>query len=271
MKNKLIMYSACLLAILIASQSAYSLSQQPSLQSLSESIHALNITRNKSLTSLSELDSVKNKSLHNEYSIFVEYLSFRIKKYCSQLSEFYGVNSISNLPCPNNMTYSQSLDKNSYITSDEKIQSLDDELMSAMGDFDEMLLEEHEKIAQISQKKTNSNDSASSEQNAAGGSNAYKQSEKEADSDSDKKNDDDKTSKNQTTQAKRQSEKNSNKNSSSKGKQSGGSKNYKKRTIDKADDDIVARQLKEAAENETDPELKKKLWAEYEKYKNNKI
>jgi hypothetical protein len=33
------------------------------------------------------------------------------------------------------------------------------------------------------------------------------------------------------------------------------------------DDDIVARQLREAAENETDPELKEKLWKEYEDYK----
>jgi hypothetical protein len=37
----------------------------------------------------------------------------------------------------------------------------------------------------------------------------------------------------------------------------------------KEDDDIVARQLREAAENETDPELKEKLWREYEEYKKN--
>jgi hypothetical protein len=35
------------------------------------------------------------------------------------------------------------------------------------------------------------------------------------------------------------------------------------------DDDIVARQLREAAEKETDPELKEKLWKEYEEYKKN--
>lgn len=34
-----------------------------------------------------------------------------------------------------------------------------------------------------------------------------------------------------------------------------------------ADDDIVARQLREAAEKEQDPVLKKKLWLEYKKYK----
>jgi len=37
----------------------------------------------------------------------------------------------------------------------------------------------------------------------------------------------------------------------------------------KEDDDIVARQLREAAESETDPELKEKLWKEYEEYKKN--
>jgi len=37
----------------------------------------------------------------------------------------------------------------------------------------------------------------------------------------------------------------------------------------KEDDDIVARQLREAAEKETDPELKEKLWKEYEAYKKN--
>jgi hypothetical protein len=36
------------------------------------------------------------------------------------------------------------------------------------------------------------------------------------------------------------------------------------------DDDIVARQLREAAENEKDPELKAKLWKEYEEYKKSK-
>ena len=39
------------------------------------------------------------------------------------------------------------------------------------------------------------------------------------------------------------------------------------RELETGYDDIVARQLREAAEKETDPELKKKLWEEYYKYK----
>ncbi len=36
---------------------------------------------------------------------------------------------------------------------------------------------------------------------------------------------------------------------------------------DAGDDDVVARQLREAAESETDPELREKLWEEYRRYK----
>lgn len=36
---------------------------------------------------------------------------------------------------------------------------------------------------------------------------------------------------------------------------------------DGADDDIVARQIREAAMKETDPELRAALWEEYRRYK----
>ena len=49
-----------------------------------------------------------------------------------------------------------------------------------------------------------------------------------------------------------------------------GSGNHPKNRYDSKDDDIVARQLREVAEEETDPELRKKLWKEYEDYKKNK-
>jgi len=39
---------------------------------------------------------------------------------------------------------------------------------------------------------------------------------------------------------------------------------------DGRDDDIVARQIREAAMKETDPELRDKLWDEYRKYKKGK-
>lgn len=41
-------------------------------------------------------------------------------------------------------------------------------------------------------------------------------------------------------------------------------------TPDGTNDDVVARQLREAAEKEADPELRAKLWEEYRKYKTRK-
>jgi len=38
---------------------------------------------------------------------------------------------------------------------------------------------------------------------------------------------------------------------------------------DGRDDDVIARQIREAAEKETDPELREKLWNEYIEYKKN--
>ncbi len=49
-----------------------------------------------------------------------------------------------------------------------------------------------------------------------------------------------------------------------------GGKYSQKEGPSRPDDDIVARQIREAAENETDPELKKRLWKEYENYKKGK-
>ncbi|MBW2193174.1 MAG: hypothetical protein JRF27_05230, partial [Deltaproteobacteria bacterium] len=48
-----------------------------------------------------------------------------------------------------------------------------------------------------------------------------------------------------------------------------GSAHHPKNRYEPEKDDIVARQLREAAEMETDPQLKEKLWKEYEQYKKN--
>lgn len=48
---------------------------------------------------------------------------------------------------------------------------------------------------------------------------------------------------------------------------SGGHGNVPPDLVDGSDDDIVARQIREAAMKETDPALREKLWDEYRKYK----
>ena len=53
------------------------------------------------------------------------------------------------------------------------------------------------------------------------------------------------------------------------GKGGGGPNTAPKNIPDGRDDDVIARQIREAAEKETDPELRDKLWKEYIEYKKN--
>ena len=53
------------------------------------------------------------------------------------------------------------------------------------------------------------------------------------------------------------------------GKGGGGPNTAPKNIPDGRDDDVIARQIREAAEKETDPELSDKLWKEYIEYKKN--
>ena len=250
---KLAICITLLFATLIINSHVYSLSQsKESFQTLKENIQALDITREKSKTKLFTLDQIQDKTLYNEYSVFIEYLSFRIKKYCSEISEFYGEKSLNGLPCQFNK--SQKIDENNYVTAEEQLQSLDDELLNALGNFDEMLLEEHEKIAQTQIQA--SKIKTSSEQSSSDGKNASNKESKQDQSSEETQSQDGKSNKKENKQNQTQSK-------------SKEDKQYKRRKIDKNDDDIVARQLKEAAENENDPELKEKLWDEYYKYKKN--
>ncbi len=59
-------------------------------------------------------------------------------------------------------------------------------------------------------------------------------------------------------------------NESSGGEDEGSVTTQKVTIPDGNDDDVIARQLREAAKVETDPQVKEKLWAEYRKYKKQK-
>jgi hypothetical protein len=267
--NKLILFIYFLTAQMV-SHYAYSLEDKQSdkgYQVLKESIQALNITRNKSIQNKSNLNKYKDSTQYHEYSVFIEFLSYRIDEYCSQISELYDEKKVTGLPCSNSV-YNQSykLDKNSYVTSEEKIESLDDELMKAIGDFDEMLLEEDEKIAQIGRKKIGNESNSSGQYSQENNSDASSSSEQKNKNQSSNSNNENQTSSSDTSKMNK-----NNTQAKGKGKGKQGGINYERRKLNKTDDDIVARQLKEAAENESNPELKEKLWNEYYKYKQNKV
>lgn len=168
----------------------------------------------------------------------------------------------------------------------DKLAELDRQLSASLNDFDAMLLKEIEAIETASVAKMrdlareaaeaakrlkekgvelNTGESESSEdaskQDEKGGDDtaAEKQSQGEKDASGKKKGSDTQDGKDDEAIAYRDQS------------MSGGSgtKGDRGSRYSKEDDDIVARQLREAAENETDPELKEKLWKEYEDYKKN--
>ena len=149
-------------------------------------------------------------------------------------------------------------------TTDEQIASLDAELLSGMGEFDEMLLHEQERIraaTPMTDAGGGAGGGAGEGEGAGGGAGGA--AGESADGGAEGEDAGSATGGQDTGQG-----------DSSYGAGAGtgvqrqaGKRGAPADIPDGSDDDVVARQLREAAEKETDPELKKKLWEEYRKYK----
>jgi hypothetical protein len=149
----------------------------------------------------------------------------------------------------------------------DDIATLDRELNSSLAKFDDMLLQEMEAIHAKSAKKMQ--DLA---EEAAEAAKRLREKGVEVNTSGSESSDETEESSTETdpNREAQKGEAGSETASGDNSRKSGGGPSRKdQRPIDYGDDDIVARQLREAAENETDPELKEKLWKEYEDYKKN--
>lgn len=192
----------------------------------------------------------------NELLVFVHYLQDRNSHYCKELERKAG-HHVDDLPCPENAA--AQLPSARVRTMDEELADLDRELAESIGAFDEMLLKEQERVAA---RQPNRRESGS--MGGAGGTGGKDQGHGGeegvaaggAPTDQKAVNGDDSGAM-ETAAAGEVAQK------------SGGAGAVSRSGRDRlsVDDDIVARQLREAAEKETDPELKEKLWEEYRKYK----
>jgi hypothetical protein len=149
----------------------------------------------------------------------------------------------------------------------DELATLDRELTESLAQFDEMLLKQLDKIRQQSAEKMRD----LAEEAAAA---AKRLRDKGAAAESEEtgavdKNEDGAEKGSTDTQKAEQQETGEGKVAVRDASQEGseGPSGKPKGYSGSEDDDIVARQLREAAENETDPELKAKLWKEYEEYK----
>jgi hypothetical protein len=178
---------------------------------------------------------------------------------------------------------SLSADFNRGQTDAEKIAMLDAELGSSLSDFDEKLLREQR---EIDEKSRSASTSASGGQAGGGGGETGKSGEGEGQGQG-------KAATSDSAQSATESAPQDSDSAGESGQESVGGKSQEADgksdeqvasaggsgrkpaknppppdIADGKDDDIVARQLREAAENEQDPELRDKLWEEYRNYKN---
>ena len=275
------------------------------IQDLREGIIALNKICMNALDTLSKASVKKTMSKKDryEYRMYIAYLKGRIERYCERLSMIGGQNATAGLPCSQKTYLSFPAQQGSESkTTAEQISELDHELLSSLGNFDEELLRESERLKAITPRQRASSEQSvendhgkgtsktgGAESKGSGGIKTGKEGVSSNTSEKTKGSEQGKNTEERNGNSVKGHDEESGKGksvSSSKGtgypanRQGPGVKagNHGKDTGTSAtntdtlsaDDDIVARQLREAAEKETDPELKKRLWEEYRRYKEGK-
>jgi hypothetical protein len=248
------------------------------LDSIRKSITALDSARQTALQELEEETMPADEV--SDYKDFVVYLNTRIVNYCMDLAELGGATALEGLPCPE----TPALDGASETSpSDERIfhttgsdfgeaksqaeetAELEGAFLSSLGDFDDSLLKEEEKVAaRVPSQRESGSSSASESIGQAGGTGETGSGESGAREEQGEGTTEDQGREGQAGKAQSSTSRSGSQGSgveqSTYGAPGGN-------LPPPEDDDIVARQLREAAEKEPDPELKKKLWEEYWKYK----
>jgi len=203
----------------------------------------------------------------SDYAAYVARLQRRVAEDCAALSDS-GVPAPEELSCPQFetavTTRSATIDQGAEQSREERIASLEVELASGLADFDELLLREQERVKAAAPRSASGGGmGGGTDEDGHGGVGNGGSSEGAAG---------EPRVGNASNGARSQAGGVGERSSAGAGGASGGASRtgatrQPPGIPDGRDDDVVARQLREAAEKETDPELQKKLWEEYRKYK----
>ncbi len=211
----------------------------------------------------------------SDYAAWVHELSDQLMHDCKALIKTNQAVLPDDLPCNRVLTTGimpASIDLASEHTEAEQTDGLVDELNATLGEFDERLLQEQARV-KARTPHTESTSNQSSGGGSEGGSAASQNMDTEtAEGDTTNGEQGEIPNERETSQTARSQTNGTGQPPSGKkgspGKTTPGAQSNTPEGIpDGSDDDVVARQLREAAEKETDPELKKKLWEEYRRYK----
>jgi hypothetical protein len=197
-----------------------------------------------------------------DYADYLARLRERVSQDCLMLDRA-DIRLPEDLPCPASLSgvaKPASIDQRSEQTSAERTVTMDAELNAGLGEFDEMLLREQERVK------------AAAPRSEDGGSGGAGSGQGEGDSGAEGSQTGDAGESGSVTGSGEQpasrgvGDRPPSGSAGGSGTQTGAS-GQAADIPDGSDDDLVARQMREAAEKETNPELKKKLWEEYRKYK----
>ena len=211
-----------------------------------------------------------------DYAAYVARLQRRVFEDCQAVFNS-GAPYPEDLPCPALVpqeTRSADIEMQAERTAEEQVAALDAMLTAGLGEYDERLLREQERIKADAPSNSVSGSGAGAGGEGGGdgsGGEGDGEGEGEGEEGSDASNDG--RNSGGTAGSGQQSGQTGGQPAGgpvdgSEGSGEGGKDSEQPADIpDGSDDDVVARQLREAAENETDPELKEKLWEEYRRYK----
>jgi hypothetical protein len=214
-----------------------------------------------------------------DYAAYIDRLRDRVARGCDAL-ERSGIDPLPpGLPCAKltaSMPSAAPTDPSTARTQAERTAALDAELDTALGEFDERLLREQERV-KAGTPPSSQGQETDAEVGRGGGSQAGGQGgeageagagqpqtggdDGEAESDDAQAGDDDTGDGRQGASGREDGQGGLGTPNQS------GAPGTPDDVPDGSDDDVVARQIREAAEKETDPALKEKLWEEYRRYK----
>ena len=199
-----------------------------------------------------------------DYADYLARLRERVSEDCLALARV-DIRLLHGGPCPaslSGMVRPAPIDQRSEQTTAERTATMDAELNAGLGEFDDMLLREQERVkAAAPRSDAGGARGAGSGQGEGEGDSGAEGAQTEGGGKSGELTGSDDRSLSGAAGDQPPS------GAAGGGRTQSGARGQPADIPDGSDDDVVARQLREAAEKETNPELKKKLWDEYRKYK----
>jgi hypothetical protein len=222
-----------------------------------------------------------NAAEQSDYLAWIRQLNQQLVQQCNMLTKSNQATVPDDLPCDQALASGlmpAAIDLVSEHTEAEQADALIEELNATLGKFDERLLQEQARVkAQVPHTESTGSGSSGGDSEggrsgegatgAQGDAGTEQGSDAAADGDQGNAQGDGRESPAARDQASGDIKGSPGDPGAPGNAMPGSNSDVPENIPDGSDDDVVARQLREAAEKETDPELKKKLWEEYRRYK----